>query len=218
MKRHIQQAELSAFLDGETRRPAQIERHIAGCPQCARAYAALKALSSRIQGLEAPEVRSGFRTRVIGNVREQAQPARGSWPVWRPFAAGMAMAAVAALALIAGLWAGQPGVMLDTQAPQTAEVRLQPSEDALLASIETPYAEASDTAWLFASAAVGPEPESESVDELLVALANIEYFDHESVQFAAEPDINTAVVTMDDDERTTFLRLLTQIAREDAAL
>lgn len=219
MNRHIKQADLSAYVDGEARRPAQIERHLTSCPQCARAYAALQSLSNRMRAIEAPEVRSGFRTRVLGHVREQAQPARTGWPVWRPFGAGMALAGTAVLALITALWAAQPNTAFEQRTtPQTAAVE-PAGEDAYLASIETPYAEASDTAWMFASAnATHQEQKTESVDELLVALARVEYFDGAAIQSAAETDINTAVTTLDEAERVTLLRLLTQIAREDAAL
>ena len=219
MNRHVNKAELSAYVDGEARRPAQIERHLAGCPQCARACAALQSLSNRLRALEAPEVGNGFRTRVIGHVREQARPVRSGWPVWRPFGAGMAFAGAGALALIAALWAAQPGAGFDPQlGAQPAAVEMA-DEDTLLASIETPYAEASDTAWMFASANTArPEDEPESVDDLLVALARIEYFDDAPVRSVGETDINTAVISLDDDERVTLLRLLTQIAREDAAL
>lgn len=73
---HVLQ-ELSAYLDGESREPERIARHLQSCPACARRHMELLKISARLQAMKAPEVHPAFLTRVMARTVE-APPAR-SW-------------------------------------------------------------------------------------------------------------------------------------------
>ncbi len=109
----------SAWREDDATRPAPglAARHAAGCPDCARHFAALSALENELRqearafaGGAEPELPLGLEDRIFAAVRpvlrEQAQVRRApAWQRWLPVALGTA----AALAVTAALWNGAPG-------------------------------------------------------------------------------------------------------------
>ncbi len=93
--------ELSAFLDGEARDPARIQRLIAEDPELAARHQQFAKISEHLRTLPAPDVRPEFLTRVMAHVREQeSAPARPAW--WRFV---LPVATLAMLAVVAGsMW------------------------------------------------------------------------------------------------------------------
>lgn len=75
--------ELSALLDGEAEDPGHIESHLRACPACAQRYRELRAVTTQVRRLNAPEVRPEFVKLVVARVREaQAAPAPAPWRAW----------------------------------------------------------------------------------------------------------------------------------------
>ena len=243
MIRHVTQADLSAYMDGEARRPERIERHLAQCAACQAHLAAFGAVSAHVKALRSPSVHPSFAANVVGRIRE-AQPARSaSHAPWRSYIAP-AMA-VAMVMLIAGVLAfntprpgDQPAETISqtastsnassTEPASMAQVVLEtasaPSQDVMAAldEVETPYAEKSDTAWMFSrqfrEAEVRPAvPMSEP---FVVRTASVAWFrDAPAVSLTMDDgrDLAGALNSMDDNARHAFLLLLNDFAREDEA-
>lgn len=90
--RHVE-AELSAYLDGEAKEPARIQRHLQTCPECARLHLEMLKLSARLRALPNPEASPDFSGRVLDRVA-QAEPSRlHRWPVFALMAAGLVLTA-----------------------------------------------------------------------------------------------------------------------------
>lgn len=99
---------LSAYLDGESDAPAEIERLIESDADAARLYTELSRLSTSLKSLPAPEVHPAFATRVMAHVRE-ARDAGSAVPAWRQVVVKL-LGAAAAVALIAiAVWPFWPG-------------------------------------------------------------------------------------------------------------
>lgn len=73
--------EISAYLDGEVEPDgrARIEAHLRACPECVQRYQELRAVTSQVRSLRAPEVRPEFVTRVLARVREEAEQPMPWW-------------------------------------------------------------------------------------------------------------------------------------------
>lgn len=68
--------ELSALLDGEAEDPARIESHVRACPTCAQRYRELRAVTTQVRRLNAPEVSPEFVKLVVARVREESSMRR----------------------------------------------------------------------------------------------------------------------------------------------
>jgi anti-sigma factor RsiW len=76
MSRHVEK-ELSAYLDGECRRPARVEAHLRECAPCSARLEELRGLSRAVKALPRAEVRPEFVTRVIARADESRERAGG---------------------------------------------------------------------------------------------------------------------------------------------
>jgi hypothetical protein len=101
MKKHLTVEDISAFLDGEHDREAEVRKHLQQCADCAREHVALQKLSAHVQALPECEVTLGFSTRVLRAI-EDSQPMPRTWRrhFWLPIGAGMAAAMVAMVGLV----------------------------------------------------------------------------------------------------------------------
>lgn len=114
MKRGHVHAELSAYLDGETKDPVSIQRHLQTCPECARRHLEMLKISARLRALPDRECPPNFTEKVLASIAD-APLRRGGWlPAFALAAAGLALA-------VGLLWARYPH-MLDKGTPpvQTA--------------------------------------------------------------------------------------------------
>jgi len=96
--------ELSAYLDGESRDPERIARHLQSCPECARYHAQLVRLSGHLQTLRGPEVHPAFATRVMAHAAEAPAPR-----FWIPrFSPRLVTALCIAGLVVVGTWRWMP--------------------------------------------------------------------------------------------------------------
>lgn len=95
MKKHLTTKDISAYLDGEHKRPGEVQKHLQQCADCAREHTALAKVSAHVRALPAPEVTHGFAARVLRAI-EGAAPARRITPIrWlAPLAAACALVAI----------------------------------------------------------------------------------------------------------------------------
>jgi predicted anti-sigma-YlaC factor YlaD len=92
---------------------AELLAHAAECEDCREAYQHARELAELVdrgvESLVAGEPSAHFATRLRARIAPAAEPARASWLAWRPIAAGLAMALVAAAVLVSyGPWRGKP--------------------------------------------------------------------------------------------------------------
>lgn len=114
--------ELSAYLDGESREPERIARHLQSCPECARRHLQLLKLSGHLQALRGPEVHPAFVTRVMAHAAET--PTSRSWfPRLSP---RLATALCIAGLVVAGTWRWMPapGAPIAPPAPGQSPLRI----------------------------------------------------------------------------------------------
>ena len=82
-------------------------------------------------------------------------------------------------------------------------------------AVETPYAAAADTTWLFAKdAEVQPEPVAES-EQVLMALADVRIFDREPYRLEGDVDMQSALGRMDESTAETLVVLLSDYAKDE---
>lgn len=98
---HISFKELSAYADGEARRPDDIARHLQQCAECARRHMELAKLSANVQALTPPHVSPVLLTRVLAHARDIEPVQRRRSPLLASAAAGVLVAAVLAAAWFA---------------------------------------------------------------------------------------------------------------------
>ncbi|MBL7644869.1 MAG: hypothetical protein JNK74_01645 [Candidatus Hydrogenedentes bacterium] len=109
--------ELSAYIDGESRDPEYIARHLQSCPECARHHLQLLKLSGHLKALEAPETHPAFVTRVMAHTAEVPR-ARVWFPAFAPrWAAALCLIGLAA----AGGWRWLPESAPRAQTPTAAQ-------------------------------------------------------------------------------------------------
>lgn len=206
--------ELSAYLDGEAPAPESIASHLQNCPECAQKYGELKKLSGQLRTLPAPDASPAFVTRVMAQTREKAPRQQRLWP---RFAVPLALAAVLALVLIGGVFyvRSTPPAKL----PPPAITKDQPTalEHAIImAEFENEWSSSEDAGLYEAEYSLGVEPEP-SVDEMVVALANTEWFDVLASNWEMEHDVDTMLYALDDEE-TAILEQLLQAYMEEGQM
>ncbi len=204
MNEHIQPEEISAYLDGEASNPGAVQRHLQTCAVCARVHMQLAKLSAHLGALSGPEVRQDFASRVLASIDAAAPSRRMAKAWWVRMAVPLAAAAGVLLALSA---IGPARV----DAPElTIVAEVTPRQPV----IETPYAEAADTTWLFAKDAdVQPEPVAES-ERVLMALADVRIFDRDSYRLEGDVDMQSALGRMNESTAETLVVLLSDYAKE----
>jgi len=197
--------ELSAYLDGEADAPERIAVHLQNCPECAHTYEELKKLSEQIRTLRALDVSPAFLTRVVAAIGANAPRAQQGWP---RFAVPLALAAALALIVIGGIFYVQSPPPVELPSPVAVKENLvEPDPVIELTELENEWgidedAGLSETAY---SLGVAPEP---TVDEMVVGLADTEWFDVLASSWETEDDIDTLLQALDDEETAIFKQLL----------
>lgn len=147
---------LSAYLDGESDAPQEVERLLQTDAEAARLYAELSRMSTRLKALPEPDVHPAFATRVMAHVRE-VREAEAATPVWRFVVPKLSVAAVAVALIGIAVWPFWPdkGITAPTQNdPIVAEVlRLRNQPDPVLAEQFGPLLSEPETGGAWSGAA-----------------------------------------------------------------
>jgi len=203
--------DLSAYLDGEAAAPENIAVHLRNCPECAHKYGELKKLSEQLRTLPAPDVSPAFLTRVMAQAREKAPRKQR---LWFRFAVPLALAAVLAVVLIGGVFyvrstppAELPPSVIAMDKPT------MPDDEIAIAELEAEWGVGEDAGLYEAEYSLGVEPEP-SVDEMVVGLANTEWFDVLASNWETEDDVDTMLYALDDEETAILEQLLRAYAEE----
>ncbi len=178
--RHVYD-KLSAYLDGELRRPGRVERHLASCPECAGRLRQLRAQSERLGKLSAPEITRDFAARVLEAVEHEPPPA----------AAGrgqVAWAGAAALVMLAGALVLYRAVLPDAlEHANTPAGSGYPAEEAVIAAFQDVLeADGAPEDWMLADEPMGIAPLI-PVDEPVEAEEFVEL-----LALAVEPGLDAA--------------------------
>ncbi len=97
----MDEAALGALASG---REAELLAHAAGCEDCRVAYEHARELVALVdhgvESLMAGPPSAHFATRLRARIAEERVPSRSAWATWKPIAAGLAIALVAAVVLV----------------------------------------------------------------------------------------------------------------------
>jgi len=121
---HLSEEQIVLHYYGDAENEAEVERHLAGCAECAREFARIESILKQIEPTEVPEPAANFEEKTWLNIRDRL-PAPGGWfrRLLRP-QAKWALAGVMALLLIGAFLAGRfwprPGQPLAKQQPPAA--------------------------------------------------------------------------------------------------
>jgi len=209
--------ELSAYLDGECRRPEEVEAHLRHCPQCAERLEALRRVSSAVRLLQAPEVRPEFLTRVLAHAAE-APPARPAWHAalrWPGFAGMLTACAAVVFVATAYVMLAEPPPATPPFAAHESGRPFPPADDDALAdhlARRPDLAERLETSDQFL-----PPPDLEDAgvpEEAVAALDDSVRLAELADEFDAQEDLDTIVNAMNDDERAAFIALLQEYQEE----
>lgn len=204
MKRHLKNTELSAYLDGEARDPAGVERHLQQCARCAQRHMELARLSSHVQSLAAPDVPAGFTQGVLLAIEERRRP-REPWLLhW-----GMPLVTAAVLIVAAITFVNPAGPFKAADVPALAyDERVERGEEAMvrLAALLVEYPDADPTLAGVDYDTFGDGNTGEY--DMLLALADEDWYADVALEWDDEGDLDEELDWLDDNESEAFAALL----------
>lgn len=109
MSGHQEELQLSAYLDKElnSRENARLESHLAGCPSCKQELFLLRRTKRALAAAPRRAVPPELIARLEENLSHPLPSRDSSWQDWLPRPAlRMPLGAMAAVALVLGLWLG----------------------------------------------------------------------------------------------------------------
>lgn len=195
MKRHLTNEDISAYLDGEHRRPEAVQKHLQQCAVCAHEHVTMQKVSAHVKALPACEVTVGFTARVMRGV-EQPKPSRLSIGrrLWVPLGAGLA----AALALVLGL------VTLDQSVapvdPASTPVAVQPQNAPSVDLAGQLGPDGSEPIFLASDANDGADMQIAYASDVASRPVPHEFF--------SGSDYNASLIALNASEKETLLQLL----------
>ncbi|MCC6699163.1 MAG: hypothetical protein IT365_26295 [Candidatus Hydrogenedentes bacterium] len=202
--------ELSAYLDGEARDAAGVERLLQSDPKAARRYAELARLSSHLKNLPGPEVHPAFATRVLASAREQSLKGRANrLRYWLP--AGV-LTLLALIAAAAAVLRGAPEPAFDPGIAAVLELRH--GNEAELGPFATLMDQDILAAPEMSPAEQGATQEASSVDSMEVALASVVWFESEDTERNEPQDVDSMLESLNDAEITVLKELLVEYATQ----
>ena len=197
MSKHLSLKELSAYLDGEARGAARTQQHLLQCPECARVYRQLQDAQAFLQETPQEEVGPAFAARVMGAVREDAQPSTG-WVKRYPWALA-ASAAVVALCVGLAVFATlefeeartpRSGQQIPSELDSFALVWLDEMEEAYTEGYQDQFFD--ELAYLDVLLTMAADPEVETP----------------MPAYEDERDVDELVETLDEESADIFVELL----------
>ena len=213
-KDRLRLEEMSAYLDGEARDPAAVERQLREDPEAAQHYRALTALSTHLRRLPPPNVHPAFATRVMAAVSSRRPLAASqSRTVRLAMALGAPLVALALIAVTASVL-GRSGPSSTTDLP-VAEVLHPHAEDPeevydglLDQLLYTDFEEALQ--WFDES------PETVAAEEDLVEiLPSEEWLNSALAALDAESDLDDVVESLEPEEKEILETLLNEYAQKE---
>lgn len=209
MKTHTTFENLSAYIDGEAKNADQVRAHLQQCAECAQRHLALTKLSTDIQALPAHEPRAGFAGRVVATIEDGEDYRRRPW--WQTVGAPVAMAAT--LLLAAGLFAAQRGMESTILTGEDIPVAIGNGLETLPQDSSTDSTDTwNNSDWIMASAQEAEQEDTETED-LLLALAELPWFDSSEADFDNARDMDVAFASVYNDQPEAVLEALTSYAR-----
>jgi hypothetical protein len=118
---HLSEEQIVLHYYGDAEEASEVERHLAGCPDCRAEFARVQATLKQIEPLEVPEPAAGFEEKTWLNLRDRL-PKKGSF-LKRLFGAQQKWALVGAMivllaaAFLAGRFWPRPGQQIAQQPP-----------------------------------------------------------------------------------------------------
>jgi len=110
--KHYADDELTLYYYGESRRPAEIEKHLGECAGCAATYRSIAGTLSLVAPPDLPERGDLYGLEVWQRIRHQLPPQDSSWFSWNRLAivaTAAALSIVVAIGFLAGrMWPGHP--------------------------------------------------------------------------------------------------------------
>ena len=217
---------LSAYLDGESDAPGEVERLIQTDADAARLYDEISRVSTHVKSLRTPDVHPAFATRVMAHVRE-VESAGNARPVWRRHI-GKILGAVAACVFIAiAVWPfGQgEGITIPPQNdPVVADVlRLRNQPDQVLAEKFGPLLSEIENAgaWTGATdsegslALVADPAFSENYADVVGKVATLLGAD---TAYDEETDVFTEIDSLNESQSAVLRVLLTAYSEKESEL
>lgn len=118
---HLSQEQIVLHYYGDTEEAAEMERHLAACPDCRAEFARVQSTLRQIEPLEVPEPAPGFEEKTWLNLRDRL-PEKGSFlkrlfGAQQKWALAGAMALLLAAAFLAGRFWPRPGPQIAQQSP-----------------------------------------------------------------------------------------------------
>ncbi|HOZ45478.1 MAG TPA: hypothetical protein PLO37_11395 [Candidatus Hydrogenedentes bacterium] len=202
--------ELSAYIDGESRDPERIARHIEACPECRARLDAMQGLSECIRDLPAPEVHPAFATRVLASIEAEPARQRSAWRTRLVPAASLAILAlvVAVAALRYGREATQEpsGNMAAASALPLLDDSVLITELERRADAGEILPELDESGWY--------ETGSEDEDWMAV-LAEAEWFDVLALAVESNEDLEAALGSLDAAAAQALKELLSDYVQRE---
>ena len=119
---HLSEEQIVLHYYGDAEEAAEVERHLAACPECRSEFTRVQSTLKQIEPLKVPEPAPGFEEKTWLNLRDRL-PEKGGFlrRLFRPSAPKWAFAGVMALLLAAAFLAGRfwprPGQQIAQQPP-----------------------------------------------------------------------------------------------------
>lgn len=196
MKRYSTE-EISAYIDGEARRPDQVQHVLEHDAEAARLHRAFSNVSAAIKSL--PQLAPVRNTFVRDVMRSVAAVAPLRQPRWMQY--GLPLAMAAALMLVTAF----VGLNVTPGAPPVAVNKPAGTTDVLARIISD----------------VDDEDAAVTMEDMVLSLASAEWFNvfaDDGHLWTRQSDWTTALSGLDDDTTEAFLNLLTEYAREGQTL
>ena len=131
---HLNEEQIVLHYYGDAEEATEVERHLAGCPECRAEFARVQSTLQQIEPLEVPEPSAGFEEKTWLNLRDRL-PKKGGFlrRLLRPSAPKWAYAAVMALLLAAAFLAGRFWPHPDQKIAQQPAAQVNPQRVILVA-------------------------------------------------------------------------------------
>lgn len=208
---HISLKELSAYADGEARRPDDIARHLQQCAECARRHMELAKLSANVQALTPPHVSPALLTRVLAHARDiEPMPTRKASGLVHILAGALAVAALAV-----GWFAFRPA--MEAAPPSSVAAFLPQDFDFEAATREIEWHIAQGDELNLAEMYVlwsDPEAESEYDDHVVQAVLSDSVLRPMADALDSNQDILSLAESLNPSETATLRILLSQYVSE----
>jgi hypothetical protein len=130
---HLSEEQIVLHFYGDAEEAAEVERHLAGCPDCRAEFARVQSLLQQIEPLEVPEPAPGFEEKTWLNLRDRL-PEKGNF-LKRLFGAQQkwALAGAMVLLLAAAFLAGRFWPRAPQQIAQQSPAQVNPQRVVLVA-------------------------------------------------------------------------------------